>query len=415
MTGGAALVRALGRWGVDTVFGLPGVHLDHLFDALYAERSRIRVIHTRHEQGAGYMAFGYAMASGRPGVFAVVPGPGLLNTAAALATAYACSAPVLCLTTTVSWSLLDRQFGALHEIPDHSGILKRLTKWCARVTHAAAVPEHVDDAFRQLSGGRPRPVALEIPPEVLGQTALVHCSELVIPPAPVPVDPARIQEAAEVIADARAPVIVGGGGAQHAGEAVRALAERIQAPVVSRQMGRGVVSDRHALALPGAAATTVWKDADVVIGIGTRLQQLREWGSDDRMRVVRIDLDPAEAHRVAAPAVAIIADAQAATIALCERLGERRLERGSIAARPGRRVLSVNGDGGFMYNTQELATALLHRLPVVALVFSDGRFGNVHMIQQRWYGGRLIATELHNPDFTALARSFGAVGMRARS
>ena len=130
-TGGDALVAGLHRWGVDTFFGVPGVQLDELFDGLQRGGGDIRVVHSRHEQGAAYMALGYAMVTGKPGVCAVVPGPGLLNAGAALSTAYACNARVLCLTSTVNSALIDRRYGALHEINDQDGLLRSLTKWSA--------------------------------------------------------------------------------------------------------------------------------------------------------------------------------------------------------------------------------------------------------------------------------------------
>src|SRR5579883_3460853 len=115
MTGGTAIVRGLTRHGIDTLFGLPGVQLDALFNALYDARNRIRVIGARHEQGVAYMAYGYAMASGRVGAYAVVPGPSLLNTTAALATAYGCTAPVLALTGQIASTAIGRGHGMLHE------------------------------------------------------------------------------------------------------------------------------------------------------------------------------------------------------------------------------------------------------------------------------------------------------------
>ena len=167
MTGGGALVEMLRRHRVDTVFALPGVQNDALFVAFYDAGEALRVIHTRHEQGAAYMAFGYARASGKVGTYAVVPGPGLLNTTAALATAYATNAPVLCISGQVASDLIGRGFGLLHEIPDQLGILQRLTKWAARIDHPTQTGKLVNEAFRQLYDGRPRPVGLEIPPDVL--------------------------------------------------------------------------------------------------------------------------------------------------------------------------------------------------------------------------------------------------------
>src|ERR1700756_1021099 len=167
MTGGSALVEMLRRNGVDTVFALPGVQNDALFVAFYDAGEELRVIHTRHEQGVAYMAYGYARASGKTGTYAVVPGPGVLNTTAALSTAYATNAPVLCISGQIPSDLIGRGFGLLHEIPDQLGILRRLTKWAARIEHPTQTGRLVNEAFRQLRDGRPRPVGLEIPPDVL--------------------------------------------------------------------------------------------------------------------------------------------------------------------------------------------------------------------------------------------------------
>ena len=150
MTGGGALVEMLRRHGVDTIFALPGVQNDALFVAFYDAGEALRVIHTRHEQGAAYMAFGYARASGKIGAYAVVPGPGLLNTTAALATAYATNAPVLCISGQIASDQIGRGFGVLHEIPDQLGILRHLTKWAARIEHPTQAGNLVNEAFSQL-------------------------------------------------------------------------------------------------------------------------------------------------------------------------------------------------------------------------------------------------------------------------
>src|SRR5438552_12809387 len=178
MTGGTALGEMLCRNGVDTVFALPGVQNDALFVAFYDAGEALRVIHTRHEQGAAYMAFGYARASGSVGAYAVVPGPGLLNTTAALSTAYATNAPVLCISGQIPSDLIGRGFGLLHEIPDQLGVLRTLTKWAARISHPTQTGTLVNEAFRQLRDGRPRPVGLEIPPDVLALE-----TEVVLPAA----------------------------------------------------------------------------------------------------------------------------------------------------------------------------------------------------------------------------------------
>ncbi|MDZ3832849.1 MAG: thiamine pyrophosphate-binding protein [Sphingopyxis sp.] len=495
MTGGDALVAGLHRWGVDTVFGVPGVQLDEFFDGLSRGGGDIRLYHTRHEQGAAYMALGYAMVTGKPGVCAVVPGPGVLNAGAALSTAYACNARVLCLTSTVQSALIDRRYGALHEINDQTGLLRNLSKWSARATCASEIPALLDEAFRQLLTGRPQPVSLEVPPDILAQTAMMAYPEALPSLANPLLDPEQIARAAALCADAKNPMIVVGSGALGAREEIRALAELLQAPVVSRHMGRGTLRADDDYAMPAAAALPHWAEVDLAIGIGTRLTQLREWGMDDALKVLRIDLDQAEITRIAPPTLGICADAADATAALTAELAARGIQRPSrvadfqaikqafrdeverdiqpqvgyldvireamaeddifvdemtqvgyaaryalpiyeprtyvcssyqgtlgygyataLGAQVGagkRRVISVNGDGGFMYTMPELASAVLHNIPLIAIVFADGNFGNVRRIQTNKYAGRVIASHLHNPDFVELARNFGAVGIRA--
>ena len=287
-TGGDLLVEGLERWSIDQLFGVPGVQLDQLFDAIQRKPDAPRVYHCRHEQGAAYMAFGYAMATGKPGVCAIVPGPGVLNGGAALATAWACNARVLCLTSTINSAFHGRGLGALHEIEDQTGLLRGLTKWTARARHASEIPGLVDEAFRQLLSGRPRPVALEIPPDILAQrTNAAYPAALPSITKPA-VDPSMIDKAAELCLAAKKPMIIVGSGAMDAGDEVRALAEELQAPIVTRNMGRGVVPAEDPYHLPGAAANGMWADTDCVIGIGTRLQQLREWGHDPSLRIVRV-------------------------------------------------------------------------------------------------------------------------------
>jgi acetolactate synthase I/II/III large subunit len=174
MTGGQALVESLIREGVDTIFGLPGVQLDWAFDALHAAQDSISVVHTRHEQATAYMADGYARTTGRVGSFIVVPGPGVLNAAGALSTAYSVNSPVLCITGQIQSDLIGIGRGVLHEIDDQLGMLRHVTKWNARAMTPAEVPLVVHEAFRQLRSGRPRPVEIEIPPDVLQGRAEVQ-------------------------------------------------------------------------------------------------------------------------------------------------------------------------------------------------------------------------------------------------
>jgi acetolactate synthase-1/2/3 large subunit len=496
MTGGRALVEMLCRHGVDTLFALPGVQNDALFVALYDAGEAIRVIHPRHEQAAAYMAFGYARASGKVGAYAVVPGPGVLNTTAALATAYATNTPVLCISGQIPSNLIGRGFGLLHEVPDQLAILRGLTKWAARIDHPSETGKRVNQAFRQLADGRARPVALEMPLDIMAlETELELPAIEPAPPAPAP-DSELISRAAALLAAAKQPLIYVGSGAADAGAEILALAERLQAPVTTYTGGKGVVSDRSYLAQNLLAGHELWRSADVVLAVGTRFNQPQtRWGLDAEIKVIRIDIDPVEVTRVARPAIGIVADAKAALAALnqaldveerpsrqrelqelkaktqarieetlgpqCEYLAAIRAELpddgiyvedltqvgyvgrlafpvyqprtyihsgyqgtlgfsyatalGTKVARPDVPVVSISGDGGFMYNVQELATAALHGIDAVAIVFADGAYGNVRRMQKVDYGNRLIGVDLLNPNFPKMADSFGIAGVRATS
>ena len=299
MTGGGALVEMLRRNGVDTMFALPGVQNDALFVAFYDAGEAFRVIHTRHEQGAAYMAYGYARSSGKTGAYAVVPGPGLLNTTAALSTAYATNTPVLCISGQIPSDLIGRGFGLLHEIPDQLGILQTLTKWAARINHPTQAGKRVNEAFRQMRDGRPRPVALEMPLDVMALETEVVLPETEPTPAVTLPDPELIEKAAAWLADAKKPLLFVGGGAIGAAEEVLAIGEMLQAPVVSYTGGKGIVSDRHYLAQSAAAGHELWRDADVVLAVGTRLHQPQvRWGIDADLKLIRIDIDPTEITRI---------------------------------------------------------------------------------------------------------------------
>src|SRR6516162_4938617 len=498
ITGGKALVEMLRRHEVDTIFALPGVQNDALFVAFYDAGEALRVIHTRHEQGAAYMAYGYARASGKIGTYAVVPGPGLLNTTAALSTAYATNTPVLCISGQIPSDLIGRGFGLLHEIPDQLGILRTLTKWAARINHPTETGKLVNEAFRQLRDGRPRPVALEMPLDVMARSTEVALLAAEEPPDVTMPDPELIDKAAGWLADAKRPVLFVGGGAVTAGEELLAIAEMLDAPVVSNIGGKGIVSDRHYLAQSALAGHELWREADVVLAVGTRLHQPQvRWGVDGDLKLIRVDIDPTEITRILKPSLGIVADAKSTLTALhraLERCAPRRQSRkeelealksrtlarladnlgpqceylrairaelpdegiyvedltqvgyvgrmafpiyhprsyihsgyqgtlgagfatalGAKVGRPDLPVVSISGDGGFMFNVQELSTAVRHGIDIVAIVFADGAYGNVRRMQKEDYGNRLIGVDLHNPQFPKMAESFGVAGVRTTS
>jgi acetolactate synthase-1/2/3 large subunit len=500
MTGGQALVASLLANGVDTIFALPGVQLDGAFDALYDQRSRLRVIHPRHEQAAAYMADGYARTTGRVGVCMVVPGPGLLNATAALSTAYACNSPVLCVTGQIQSDLIEFGRGLLHEIPNQLGLIRSVTKYAERALTPDEIPGLVHRAFTEIRGGRQRPVEIEIPPDTLFAAASVELLAPANPPRRPEGDPELLDHAARLLAGARQPLIWSGGGVLGSGawEELRRLATTLQAPVVMTANGKGAISDRDPLAQNILAAMELLPRADVVLAVGTRFVDpaTARWGLGPGRTVIQLDIDPDEIGRNYPVAVAIEADAKAGLGALAdrvERTGRPRDSRaeelialkragaeraratgpqaeyalairealpdeaivvsemtqvgywsnlafpvyeprtyitpgyqgtlgygfptalGAKVAHPDRPVVSINGDGGFGFCLNELSTMVAHDIPAIVIVFSDDAFGNVKRIQQEQFGGRTIASDLHNPDFLKLADAFGLTGRRAES
>src|SRR5437016_12570222 len=282
MTTAEATVGALIAHGIDTVYALPGVHNDPLFDALFKAGDHIRTVHTRHEQGAAYLALGAALATGRPQVYTVVPGPGLLNSAAALLTAYGMNAPVLALIGQISQSAIGRGLGHLHEIRDQAGIISRLVDFSARIREPTQAAPLVARALRAMRMGRPGPAVLECAIDVWGRSALVSAPAPPLPPAPhEPIDEDALADAAKRLAAAKRPLIVAGGGAQDAAAEVAELSRLLQAPVLAYRRGRGVLDSRDPLSVTLPLGRELWGEADVVLGVGTRLfYGFTHWGTD---------------------------------------------------------------------------------------------------------------------------------------
>lgn len=347
VSGGRAIVDALIANGVDTVFGLPGAQTYPIFDALALSSDRIRTYSARHEQACGYMAFGYARSTGRPGVFSVVPGPGVLNAGAALITALGCCAPVLLLTGDVPATFKDKGRGHLHEIPDQLGLLKRITKWSARIERIEDAPALVNEAFRRMLSGRPGPVALEMAWDTMAQSAEVEPLPAAEIPAPTAPDAVSIEAAARLLASARRPMIMVGSGAQHAADEVRTLSSLLNAPVTALRGGRGIVGEGEPLGLSSAVAHRLYAETDVVIGIGTRLElPTMRWAGmmtfHERLpggrKLIRIDVDPEEMVRLLAD-VPVVADAKLGTAALIAALSS--LQAGP-SSRDGEAIRATN-------------------------------------------------------------------------
>ena len=311
MTGGEAVVESLLANGIDTVFGLPGAQLDPIFAAIHDNQDRINLVHSRHEQGCAYMAYGYAEVSGKIGTLLVVPGPGLLNAGAAIVTGYACNTPMLCLVGQGRSYLVGKGFGILHEIPDQFATASGLVKWAGQVTGTADIPGKMVAAIEQIRHHRPRPVYLEIPFDFAKESAdvgdIIAASEKHITPA---VDEDAINAAAQALAGAKCPLIIVGGGGIMAGESIRALAEQLNAPVAMTQNGLGTLDSRHPLAFTQLGAHHWWSRADVVLAIGTRLFPAAvAWGRDSEQKIIKVDIDAAELHRLPPPIDGLHGDA----------------------------------------------------------------------------------------------------------
>ena len=328
MTGAQALVRSLVREGTEVIFGLPGVQIMTLFDALQEEPG-IRLVTVRHEQSTTYMADGYARATGKVGVGLVVPGPGALNAAAGLGTAYATSSPVLLLSGQMESYNLGKKRGALHEIEDQLDVFSPITKWCARVLEVEEIPNSLHQATRYLRTGRPRPVELEIPWDVLPASAEVELPEAEVFPKQGP-DPDRVKEAAELLSNARRPLIWAGGGAMAADASAEIveLASALNAPVITTAQAKGIIPEDHPLSLGAfyyghGASYHAMPQADVILAVGSRLHLAPDvpWAFQQHQKLIHIDADPEELGRNHATDVAIAADARLGLRALLSELG----------------------------------------------------------------------------------------------
>jgi acetolactate synthase I/II/III large subunit len=495
LNGGQALIQQLRREGIRVVVGIPGQGQYEAVDALY-NQADIRYISVRHEQAATYMADAYTRVSGEIAAALVVQGPGLFNAAAGMATAYAASSPMLVITGPHH---LDRKRGGKESGNSASISLQALTQWAARATRPAAIPALVQEAIRQLKTGRPRPVGLEIAPQVFAKIEEVE----LLDPAPLPatpVDGGALEQAVQRLAQAQKPVIWAGGGVQRAGawETLQALAEHLQIPVVTSRQGKGTLSDHHPLALgfaetrypplrdwlaqrdlilavgtsasfatyrqpviqldidtaqltPGEQVTAIVGDAQVVLtalhaavhsAISSRIQlaatvqaEVKALNADrfDPTRQLQPQWDLMQAIRRALPDDGILvqgmnqmgyysrnyfpvyAPRAYLTASSASTLGcAYPLALGAKVAQPERAVVALSGDGGFLYNSQELATAVQYGINAVVIVFNDNAYGNVLRAQMEHFDGRVIGTQLHNPNFVQLAESYGARGVLAR-
>jgi thiamine pyrophosphate-dependent acetolactate synthase large subunit-like protein len=498
-TGGEWVVEALRAEGVRHVFGLPGVHNLAIYDALIRQHDIAHIL-SRHEQGAGFMADGYARSSGQPGIVIVTTGPGATNVLTPLVESWAGSQPVLALMSDIPSGLIGKGLGALHEVPNQIDCFRPVCRWAETLHDGRAIPAAVERAFHLFRTARPGPVALSLPTDLL--VTKTEGRREAFRSGPPACDARLIEAAARRLRAAKRPLIVAGGGVIASGAAadLAALAHRLVAPVITSVMGRGSIPETDPLwlgVLPNYRSTqAALEQADVVLAVGCRFAHrstrglLLKLDFKREQALIHIDIDPSVIGLMHKPAVGIVGDARDGIRGLLAELGygaaasewdaawltaqrdvrwprysapvdrlihvlRRGLEPSAIVvndqtglnywmewhfpvleprtflypvgsatlgyglpaaigakvAHPDRQVLAVLGDGGFMFSVNELATAVKYELGIVFLVLNDQRYGAIKYLQEGMFG-KYGEVDLANPDFPALARAFGAQGVR---
>ena len=316
---GEALMHLLEAYGVTTVFGIPGEHTLELYRGI--EKSNVRAITPRNEQGASFMADGYARVTGEPGVCTIITGPGVTNAATGIGQAYADSIPMLVISSANDSPSLGKGWGRLHETSDLCAITRPITAFSSMVHDPAEIPELIAQAFTVFRSRRPRPVHIAIPIDIMEMPATDDWQPYQIPDLPIP-GSAAIASAAQLLAASASTVMMVGGGAQHASAEVTQLAERLQVGVIASNAGKGIVADSNPLSLGGGvispAIQTYLAHAEVVLAIGTELAEADSFIYDLPVngKVIRVDIDPARFSDAFPASVAILGDSRSA----CQQL-----------------------------------------------------------------------------------------------
>ncbi len=373
-TTGRAVLETVRNYGVTAVFGIPGTHNLELYRPL-ADLG-LRAVTNRHEQGSGYGADGWAQQTGLPGVVITTSGPGLQNAMSAIGTAFCESRPLLVLSPGVALGAEFRDVGTLHETKDATAMVGAIAEWSRRVTSGTDAVAAVHDAFALFRTGRPRPVHIEIPMDVLESPADVPAAARAARPAPQPArgDASAVREAVALLRGAERPVIVAGGGASRAGRAVTALAERLGAPVLTTLNGKATVDEHHPLSLGSnlrlEAARRVAEDADVLLVLGSKLGEAELWAPALAARgaVVRVDISAAQLHKNLDATVGIVGDCAAVVEELLAGIADEPRPARDIAQE---RAAIAAETRAILPETVALAETIAAALPSDAIVAGD--------------------------------------------
>lgn len=380
---GEVLIELLEGYGVDHVFGIPGVHTVELYRGLAA--SRIRHVTPRHEQGAGFMADGYARVSGKPGVCLIITGPGMTNIATALGQAYADSVPMLVISSVNARNQLGKGNGHLHELPSQQALIAGLTAFSHTLMQAEDLPAVLARAFAVFDSARPRPVHIEIPLDVITADASLLSRKAPARSRKPAASQTSVDEAAALLSRARRPLILAGGGAVHAAAELQAVAEHLQAPTALTINGKGLLPPGHPLLLGSTQSTVpvraMARDADVVLAVGTELGEtdydtVFDGGFDLGGALIRVDIDAAQLSRNFAPTCTVLgdsADALARLHATLRRLPaeavreEAAVPWGAARVHAVRERLEAEWDRPFLAQRRYLQT-VLEELPDAIVV-----------------------------------------------
>jgi 5-guanidino-2-oxopentanoate decarboxylase len=377
LTGGQALVRLLANYGVDTVFGIPGVHTLELYRGLPG--SGIRHVLTRHEQGASFMADGYARVSGKPGVCFVITGPGVTNAATGIGQAYADSIPMLVISSVNHSASLGKGWGSLHECQDQRAMTAPITAFSAVALTAEDLPELIARAYAVFDSERPRPVHISVPLDVLAAPiARDWSNEVVRRPGRGPASATALDEAVARLSAAKRPMIIAGGGALNATAQLHELSTRLAAPLFTSVAGKGLLPpDAPLNAGSSLCVEPGWNliaEADVVLAVGTEMADTDFWRERLPLNgeLLRIDIDPRKFNDFYPCAVALHGDAQQTLSGLLERLpSEVRDASAAVASVAALREAVKAGHGPLQSIHQSILDRIAAELPDNAFISTD--------------------------------------------
>jgi 5-guanidino-2-oxopentanoate decarboxylase len=392
LTGGQALVRLLANYGVDTVFGIPGVHTLELYRGLPG--SGIRHVLTRHEQGASFMADGYARVSGKPGVCFVITGPGVTNAATGIGQAYADSIPMLVISSVNHTASLGKGWGILHECQDQRAMTAPITAFSAVALTAEDLPELVARAYAVFDSERPRPVHISVPLDVLSApVARDWSNEVVRRPGRGTPAATALDQAVARLHSAKRPMIIAGGGALNAAAELKEISTRLAAPLFTSVAGKGLLApDAPLNAGSSLCVEPGWNliaEADVVLAVGTEMADTDFWRERLPLNaeLLRVDIDPRKFNDFYPCAVALQGDAQQTLSAILQRLPDDIRDASAAVASVAALREAVKASHGPL---QSIHQAILER---IAAELPQDAFISTDMTQLAYTGNYAFASQ----------------------